>query len=205
MEEITQSLSQLDDLRERTMAAVTEQDHLMLRRIYVGLRGSLSPVYLIVGEAPGDMEEREGLAFSGVSGELLAKMLEETAIPPSYGAFTTILKVRPAKSRKTLEGPQEGNRRPTPEELELFTPFFKEELKMLKPQIISTLGSIPGAVCCDNPAFAVTRMRGTWHRYCDIPVMPTFAPSFLMHKNQHKRGQDRDRMVRDLAVAKLAM
>jgi DNA polymerase len=130
---------------------------------------------MFVGEAPGADEDEQGLAFVGVAGQLLTKMIEAMGLRREDVFIANILKCRPP-----------ANRPPTPEEMDTCIPYLKEQIGLLKPRVIVALGgtAVRGLLKVEE---GVTRVRGRWHRFEGIDVMPTLHPSYLLRNPPAKR------------------
>lgn len=207
MKNITAIVDYQKQLRMQAMQVLQDQPHLLLRNIYVGFRGPAAPVYTVVGEAPGEMEEVEGRPFAGAAGKLLEHLLQEVGIVLDTVAFTNVMKVRPAKHRQDLVGAMQGNRTPTPEEAEAFRPLLVAELEMLQPRVIIAAGAVAGSwFVADGLPYSITRRHGIVTSYQTqagfvIPVIPVYHPSYLLHRRQEYRGREREHMIEDLRFA----
>jgi len=126
---------------------------------------------LFVGEGPGESEDLQGLPFVGRAGELLTQMIEKgIGIPRSEVYICNIVKCRPP-----------NNRNPLPPEVEACSPFLQGQIDAIRPRVIVTLGK-PAASLLLGREVAITRMRGTWHDYRGIPLMPTLHPAYLLRQ-----------------------
>ncbi len=126
---------------------------------------------MFIGEGPGEQEDKTGLPFVGRAGELLTRMIErgiETARTEVY--IANIVKCRPP-----------GNRNPLPDEVAACRPFLDGQIDAVQPKVIVTLGK-PAASLLLGRDVAITRVRGTWHEYRGIPVMPTFHPAYILRQ-----------------------
>lgn len=129
---------------------------------------------VFVGEGPGADEDAQGIPFVGRAGQLLTDMIEKTAAgekiaiarPDVY--ICNVVKCRPP-----------GNRAPEPDEMEICGQFLERQLKTIRPKAICVLGAT-AAKALLNSTVGITKMRGEWHEWNDIPVMPTFHPSYLL-------------------------
>jgi DNA polymerase len=129
---------------------------------------------VFVGEGPGADEDQQGLPFVGRAGQLLTQMIEGTAAkegipikrPDVY--ICNVVKCRPP-----------DNRTPQPGEMEICGQFLYRQLLTIKPKAICALGGT-AAKALLGAREGVTRLRGNWHNWRDIPVMVTYHPSFLM-------------------------
>ena len=129
---------------------------------------------VFVGEGPGADEDAQGLPFVGRAGQLLTQMIENTAskegIPISRPDvyICNVVKCRPPE-----------NRTPLPEEMEICGQFLYRQLMVLRPKAICALGSTAAKALLATKE-GVTRMRGKWHKWNDIPLMVTYHPSYLL-------------------------
>jgi uracil-DNA glycosylase len=145
------------------------------RRRAVPGQGAEQPEIMFIGEAPGEDEDRQGLAFVGAAGQLLTKMIAAMGFRREDVFIANILKCRPP-----------GNRTPQPDEMDRCIPFIKEQIAILKPRVIIVLGgtALRGLLRTD---VGITRMRGCWQSLEGIDVMPTFHPSFLLRNPAAKK------------------
>lgn len=126
---------------------------------------------LFVGEGPGEQEDRQGIPFCGRAGELLTRMIERgLGIPRPSVYICNLVKCRPP-----------GNRTPQADEVATCRPFLDGQIDAVAPRVIVALGK-PAASLLLGRDIAITRVRGTWHEYQGIPVMPTFHPAFLLRQ-----------------------
>jgi DNA polymerase len=126
---------------------------------------------MFIGEGPGAEEDRRGLPFVGRAGELLTQMIEKgLGIPRSSVYICNIVKCRP---------PQ--NRTPLADEATTCRPFLDGQISAVRPRVIVALGK-PAASLLLGRDVAITRVRGTWHEYRGVPLMPTFHPAFILRQ-----------------------
>lgn len=126
---------------------------------------------MFVGEGPGEQEDRRGLPFVGRAGELLTQMIEKgMGIPRSEVYICNIVKCRPPR-----------NRTPLPPEVSACRPFLDGQIRAVAPKVIVTLGK-PAASLLLGRDIAITRVRGTWQSYQDIPLMPTLHPAYVLRQ-----------------------
>lgn len=136
--------------------------------------GNASARLVFVGEGPGADEDEQGLPFVGRAGQLLTQMIDNTArkegIPISRPDvyICNVVKCRPPE-----------NRTPLPDEMEICGQFLARQLAVIRPKAICALGST-AAKALLNTKDGVTRLRGKWHRWRDIPLMVTYHPSYLL-------------------------
>ena len=120
----------------------------------------------LVGEAPGSEEDLQGIPFVGKSGQLLTQMLESIGIERRRDiAIMNVLKCRPP-----------GNRNPRPEEVLACSPFLREQIRSIWPDIIVTLGN-PATHFVLKTEIGITKLRGRFHQMGHFVVMPTFHPA----------------------------
>jgi uracil-DNA glycosylase family 4 len=142
---------------------------------------------MFVGEGPGQTEDEQGLPFVGRAGELLTQMIEKgLGIPRRDVYICNIVKCRPP-----------GNRTPLADEVATCSPFLDGQIAAVKPRVIVALGK-PATSLLLGRDVPITRVRGTWHQYQGIPLMPTFHPAFLLR--QYTR-ENRLRVWEDLKAA----
>jgi DNA polymerase len=126
---------------------------------------------LFIGEGPGEQEDLRGLPFVGRAGELLTRMIEKgLGIARSEVYICNIVKCRPPR-----------NRTPLAKEVAACRPFLDGQIDAVQPRVIVTLGK-PASSLLLGRDIAITRVRGTWHEYRGIPVMPTFHPAFVLRQ-----------------------
>jgi DNA polymerase len=138
---------------------------------------------MLVGEAPGPEEDREGKPFAGESGALLGKMLLAMGLSRENVFLTSALKCRP-----DVPSDEPGSRPPTAEELQRCLPYLAAQIAIVKPKVIVALGA--GAMrALFGSTETVGKLRSRWHEIHGIPVMPTFHPSYLIRNsgNSEKR------------------
>ena len=124
---------------------------------------------VLVGEAPGATEDERGMPFVGRAGELLDRMLEEQAGVRREDIYiANVLKCRPP-----------GNRDPRPDEVEVCSPFLREQLRRIWPDIIMTMGN-PATHFILRTEVGITRLRGKVHHTGHFAVLPTFHPAAVL-------------------------
>lgn len=146
--------------------------------------------WMIVGEAPGEQEDRKGEPFVGPAGKLLDNMLAAIGLtrseaPPERQVFiANVLKCRP---------PQ--NRNPQPEEIAQCEHYLKRQIELAQPRIILAMGRFAVQSLLQSQD-AIGRLRGRVHRYRDIPVIVTYHPAYLL-----RNLPDKARSWEDLCLA----
>jgi len=129
---------------------------------------------VFVGEGPGADEDAQGLPFVGRAGQLLTQMIENTAAKEGIPIrradvyICNVVKCRPPE-----------NRAPQPDEMEICGQFLARQLLVLRPRAICALGSTAAKALLATKD-GVTRLRGRWHKWRDVPLMVTYHPSYLL-------------------------
>jgi DNA polymerase len=145
---------------------------------------------MIVGEAPGEQEDRQGEPFVGSAGQLLDRMLlaldlTRSEAPPQRQVYiANTLKCRPPR-----------NRNPEPDELALCSVFLRRQIELVQPRIILAMGrfAVQTLLGSTDP---IGRLRGRVHRYGERPVIVTYHPAYLL-----RSPADKARSWADLCLA----
>lgn len=138
-------------------------------------QGTPHPEIMFIGEAPGEDEDEQGLAFVGKAGQLLTKMIQAMGLTREEVFIGNILKCRPP-----------GNRKPLPLEMEACMPYLKTQIAVLKPRVIVALGAT-SAQGLLNTETSISRLRGCWQTFEGIDLMPTYHPSYLLRNPSAKK------------------
>jgi uracil-DNA glycosylase len=163
-------------LRDR-VAACTACDLCKTRTQTVFGVGDTQAEWLVIGEAPGAEEDRQGEPFVGRAGQLLNAMLLAIGLPRETVFIANILKCRPP-----------GNRDPRPEEVNRCLPFLSQQIALLKPKMILVVGRIAAQTLLATDA-PLARLRGKLHTYGDAetPMVVTYHPAYLLRTPADKR------------------
>jgi uracil-DNA glycosylase family 4 len=138
--------------------------------------GSSNAKLVFVGEGPGRDEDMVGKPFVGEAGKLLTKIIEKgMGLNREDVYICNVVKCRPP-----------SNRDPERDEIETCIPFLKQQLSIIKPEVICILGRIAGQALLGGD-FKITLKRGQWHSYMDIPAMPTFHPAYILRNPSRER------------------
>jgi len=137
--------------------------------------GNPNAQIVFVGEAPGADEDEQGLPFVGRAGQLLTKIIEAMGIKRRDVYICNILKCRPP-----------GNRNPLPEEISLCEPFLKKQLQAISPKVICALGTFAAHTLLKTDV-PITLLRGRFHSYEGIKLMPTYHPAYLLRSPSAKK------------------
>ena len=130
---------------------------------------------VFVGEAPGVEEDLAGRPFVGAAGKLLNDIIRAMGLDRAGVYICNVVKCHPPR-----------NRDPESDEIEMCLPFLRAQLSLIKPEVICTIGRVSAQSLIDKH-FRITRDRGQWYSFMDIPVMPTYHPAYLLRYPQAKR------------------
>lgn len=164
------------------------------RRHAVVGQGAQPTRWLVVGEAPGEQEDRQGQPFVGRSGQLLDAMLAAVGMSRERDVFiTNVIKCRPP-----------GNRNPKPEEIAACSPYLMRQIALLKPERILVLGRFAAQTLLGTDA-TIGNLRGRVHHLktdegVQIPVIVSYHPAYLLRSPSEKA-----RAWQDLKLASRAM
>ncbi len=144
--------------------------------------GSIDAELMFVGEAPGADEDAAGEPFVGAAGQLLTKMIGAMGLTRDQVYIANILKCRPDMPRGSS-----GNRKPTPEEMQTCIPYLHAQIDLIQPKVLVGLGGTAMEGLLGKSG--ITKLRGQWHTYRGIPLMPTYHPAYLLRNqsNAEKR------------------
>ena len=132
---------------------------------------------LFVGEAPGMHEDKQGEPFVGAAGQLLTRMLGEIGLTREQVYIANVLKCRPP-----------GNRDPQEDEIETCTPWLVEQISLIQPAVVVTLGNFATKYVLQTQQ-GITRMRGSVYPWHGRKVIPTFHPAAILHGGGEKSRQ----------------
>ncbi|MDR3186837.1 MAG: uracil-DNA glycosylase [Holosporaceae bacterium] len=132
---------------------------------------------LLLGEAPGEEEDKQGLPFVGQSGQLLNTILATVGLDRATVYITNILPWRPP-----------GNRTPTNQEIEMFRPYVLKHIELIDPKVVVCLGGTSTKALLQTTQ-GIMQLRGKWTRVDGIAakIMPTFHPAFLLRSPSQKK------------------
>ncbi len=137
---------------------------------------------MLIGEAPGADEDRQGIPFCGQSGQLLSQILASVGFIREKNYYIT----------NSLFWRPPGNRKPTPEELMVCKPFVEKHIALIKPKVIILVGSTAVSAVLDK-TMSITKIRGQFFEYHNrflkepIPVTPILHPSYLLRSPGQKK------------------
>jgi DNA polymerase len=128
-----------------------------------------------VGEGPGRDEDLQGKPFVGLAGQLLTKIIQAIQLTREEVYITNIIKCRPP-----------GNRNPEPDEIKACEPFLIKQLEVIRPKLICALGTFAAQTLLKTEE-RISLLRGKFHQYQGIPLMPTYHPAYLLRNPNFKR------------------
>ncbi len=152
--------------------------------------GSSKARLMFVGEAPGRDEDEQGRPFVGRAGQLLTKIIEAIGLKREDVFIANILKCRPP-----------ANRNPLPSEIAACTPYLKKQIEILKPQVICALGKFAAQTLLETET-PISRLRGEFHEYCGVKLMPTYHPAYLLRNSSGKKDvwEDMKKVAKELGL-----
>ena len=134
---------------------------------------------MIIGEAPGAEEDRQGKPFVGAAGRLLDQMLAAIGLDRDHAYITNVFFWRPP-----------GNRTPTPQEIALCQPFVRRHVELVRPKAILAMGGTSAKSLFDTDT-GITRLRGQWkdvaYGTVTVPTLASFHPAYLLRQPAQKR------------------
>lgn len=148
--------------------------------------GDRNADWLVVGEAPGAEEDRQGQPFVGQAGRLLDAMLAAIGLARGRNVYiANVLKSRPP-----------GNRDPKPEEVAACLPYLERQIDLIRPKIILALGRFAAQSLLLTDT-SITRLRGRVHEYRGVPLVVTYHPAYLL-----RNPADKAKVWDDLVLAR---
>lgn len=147
---------------------------------------------MFIGEAPGKNEDEQGEPFVGEAGELLNRMLSEIGIAREQVYIANVVKCRPP-----------GNRDPEQDEIDACTPWLIEQISLIQPKLIVTLGN-PATKFVLQTQQGITRLRGQRFPWHGRTVIPTFHPAYVLRGGGEKSRQFQD-LREDFELIKVAL
>ncbi len=130
---------------------------------------------VFVGEAPGADEDKQGKPFIGKAGQKLTQIINAIRLSRDEVYIANVLKCRPP-----------NNRNPLPNEIEACEPYLIAQLEIIKPKVICALGTFAAQTLLKTNQ-PISKLRGRFHTYQGIRLMPTYHPAFLLRNPKSKR------------------
>ena len=130
---------------------------------------------VFVGEGPGHEEDKRGEPFVGAAGRLLTKIIGAMSFTREQVYICNIIKCRPP-----------GNRNPMPDEIKACSPFLRRQISSIKPDFICALGTFAAQTLLET-SVPISKLKGCFHDYMGIKVLPTYHPAYLLRNPGKKR------------------
>lgn len=143
-------------------------------------QGDLHAPLMLIGEGPGEQEDKQGLAFVGPAGQLLTKMLSAIDLPRERVYICNVVKCRPPR-----------NRQPSPEEMQACIGHLRAQVALVRPRVILLLGATAVAAVL-GPEYRITRCHGQWVERKGYSIIATYHPSALLRDETKKRDAWQD-------------
>jgi len=138
--------------------------------------GNRAAQWMVIGEAPGADEDRQGEPFVGRAGQLLNSMLKAIGLPREHVFIANILKSRPP-----------NNRDPKPEEVQACIPYLFRQIELVNPKLILCVGRIAAQTLLETDT-PIGKLRGQLHRIAGTrPMVVTYHPAYLLRSPGEKR------------------
>ncbi|KVP85796.1 DNA polymerase [Burkholderia ubonensis] len=142
--------------------------------------------WMLIGEAPGENEDKQGEPFVGQAGKLLDNMLQSLSLERGANVYiANVIKCRPP-----------GNRNPEPDEVARCEPYLQRQVALVKPKLIVALGRFAAQTLLKTDA-SIASLRGRVHAYEGVPVIVTYHPAYLL-----RSLQDKSKAWADLCLAR---
>ena len=158
-----------ENLRKCSLCAISKS-----RTNLVFGTGNPDTKLMFIGEAPGRDEDLQGKPFVGRAGQLLTKIIESIGIDREEVYIANILKCRPP-----------GNRPPEPGEINNCEQFLKQQIEIIRPEIICPLGRIASQALLKTQT-QISKLRGNSFTYENIKLIPTYHPAYLLRNPYDK-------------------
>ena len=130
---------------------------------------------VFVGEGPGFEEDQQGKPFVGAAGQLLTRIIEAIKLTRSQVYICNVIKCRPPE-----------NRNPEPDEIKTCLPYLERQIEAIRPDFICALGTFAAQTLLKT-TIPISRLRGRFHEYKGIKVLPTYHPAYLLRNPERKR------------------
>lgn len=163
----------LDSLEEMILKCRKCPLHITRNKAVPG-EGDPKARLMFVGEAPGRDEDIQGRPFVGKAGQLLTKIIKAMNFERKEVYITNIVKCRPP-----------DNRNPQQKEIEACHPYLLAQIRQIKPRVIVALGKVAAEFFVPGSK-SISAIRGNFHEFYGIPVMPTFHPSYLIRNESNR-------------------
>ena len=158
-------------------------------------RGNPRARLMIIGEAPGTEEDRQGKPFVGRSGQLLDQILQSVELDPEQDVFITnaVFRLPPGDDGKPL-------RKPTTEEIVYYKPYLLEIIRLVDPLVMLLTGNVATESLLEKTG--ITKLRGQWFPWQGRWAMPIFHPAYLLRNPSREPGSPKAQMWQDIREAR---
>ena len=173
-EVVQQRQRALQEIRDRIGDCQRCKLHKNRTHLVFGIGNPMADL-VFIGEAPGEDEDLQGEPFVGKAGQLLNKMIQAMGFKREQVYIANIVKCRPP-----------NNRNPEPDEIASCEPFLMDQLGAIRPSVVCTLGNFASQTLL-RTRVKISQLRGQFHDYQGVKVMPTFHPAYLLRNPQDKR------------------
>lgn len=195
----TEAASQVDKTYQTLAELVTDMQQMTSDPLYatgskmVIYRGNPAANLMIVGEAPGPQENKQGKPFVGPSGKLLDQILESVHLESEKDVFITnaVFRLPPGEGTRAV-------RKPTTAEINFYKPYLLEIIRLIDPQIILLTGAVSMQSVLNETKLGITKMRGQWFQIDGRWVMPIFHPAYLLRNPDKAPGSPKALMWQDI-------
>ncbi|MEZ4708670.1 MAG: uracil-DNA glycosylase [Caldilineaceae bacterium] len=160
-------------------------------------RGNPAAKLMVVGEAPGPQENKQGKPFVGPSGKLLDQILDSVGLDSEADVFITnsVFRMPPGEGGRSV-------RKPTSAEIEYYKPYLMQIIELVDPQIMLLTGGVSMQSILNETKRGITKMRGQWHEVEGRWVMPIFHPAYLLRNPARTPGSPKSLMWQDIQEVK---
>ena len=184
---------ELQEIREKVLAC--EKCSLCKTRTNIVFSdGTPNPKLMLIGEAPGFYEDKQGKPFVGKAGQLLDRIFASVGFSREDIYICNTLKCRPP-----------DNRNPLPDEKDACWEYLKAQIDIIQPKIILLCGNVAVQSILPNIG-GITKIRGKWYQGSDIvhgaKLMPIFHPSYLLRNDSREKGSPKWLMWQDIQEIK---
>ena len=158
-------------------------------------RGNPQARLMIIGEAPGTEEDRQGKPFVGRSGQLLDQILQSVHLDPEQDVFITnaVFRLPPGDDGKPL-------RKPTTDEIIYYKPYLLEIIRLVDPLVMLLTGNVATESLLEKTG--ITKLRGQWFPWQGRWAMPIFHPAYLLRNPSREPGSPKALMWQDIREAR---
>jgi DNA polymerase len=147
---------------------------------------------VFVGEGPGQEEDQQGEPFVGAAGQLLTRIIQAIGLSRAEVYIANVVKCRPPR-----------NRNPEAHEIAVCLPFLERQIQAIQPQFICALGNVAAQTLLGSDQ-SISRLRGRFHDYRGMRLLPTYHPAYLLRNPEKKREvwEDMKLLMRELDDAR---